>query len=57
MQCISKQFISTFQDIVRYSSELDAAAIDSLLSKLLDLAKEINTLVRRKISKVFSGNR
>jgi hypothetical protein len=51
----------TFEDLLRNSAnlELDAAALDSLNSKLSELAirNEINTPVRREIPKVLSRNR
>jgi len=58
-QYISKPCVPTFQDIFQHSSELHAADIDSLLSKLSELAikNEINTPVRREIPKVLSRNR
>jgi len=59
LQYTSMPCIPTFQDILQHSSELDAADIDSLLSKLSELAikNEINTPVRREIPKVLSRNR
>ena len=58
-QSTSEPCIPTFQDILRHGSELDAAAINSLLLKLSELAikNEINTPVRREIPKVLSCNR
>ena len=49
----------TFEDLLRNSTQLDAAALDSLNSKLAELAikNQINTPVRREMPKVLSRNR
>ena len=55
----SALFISIFEDLLRNNAELDAAALDSLNSKLSELAikNQINTLIRREMPKVLSRNR
>ena len=51
--------VTTFQDLVRNSIELDAIALNSLNSKLSELAikNQINTPVHREMPKVLSRNR
>jgi len=51
--------VPTFEDLLRNSTELDAAVLDSLNSKLAELAirNEINTPIRREMPKVLSRNR
>jgi len=51
--------VPTFEDLLRNNTELDAAALDSLNSKLAELAirNEINTPIRREMPKVLSWNR
>ena len=51
--------VTTFQDLVRNSIELDTIALDSLNSKLSELAikNQINTPVRHEMPKVLSRNR
>ena len=53
------QSAPTFEDILRNSTALDAAALDALNLKLSELAinNEINTPVRREIPKVLARNR
>ena len=51
--------IPTFKDLLRNNAKLDAAALDSLNSKLSELAikNQINTPICREMPKVLSRNR